>query len=68
MHNKKRPSKVRLLKRSLIGLFIPAKPNVTLVNNKEENYSHYYFPKNLCDGIELITAIERITRKMQQRR
>ncbi len=56
-------SNVRSLTLSIMGLFVTKKPNVTRLNHKDEYYKNYYFPKNLCDGVELIAAIERITKK-----
>lgn len=54
---------VRSLTLSIIGLFVTKKPNVTRLNHKNEYHKNYYFPQNLCDGVELIAAIERITKK-----
>lgn len=36
---------------------------MTRLNHKDEYYKNYYFPKNLCDGVELIAAIERTSKK-----
>jgi hypothetical protein len=46
-----------------MGLFGANKPNVTRLNHKDEYYKNYYFPKNLCSGIELVAAIERTSNK-----
>jgi len=59
----KRSSKVRMLTRSLMGLFVTKKSNITFLNRKDEYYRHYYFPKNLCTGIELVAVIENLNRK-----
>jgi len=59
----KHTSNVRSLTLSIMGLFVTKKSNVTRLNHKDEYYKNYYFPKNLCDGIELIAATERITKK-----
>jgi hypothetical protein len=39
------------------------KPNVTFKNRKEEYYRNYFFSKKLCDGVELIALIERLSKK-----
>jgi predicted DNA-binding transcriptional regulator YafY len=46
-----------------MSLFGANKPNVTRVNCKDQYYKNYYFPKNLCMGVELVAAIERVTKK-----
>ena len=57
-------SKVRSLTRSIVGLFVTKKTNITFLNHKELYYKHYWFPKNLCDGVDLVAAIERTSKKM----
>ena len=52
-----------MLTRSLMGLFVTKKSNITFLNRKDEYYRHYYFPKNLCTGIELVAVIENLNRK-----
>jgi hypothetical protein len=59
----KHTSKVRLLTRTLIGLFVTKKPNATFLNHKDEYYKHYWFNKKLCDGITIVAAIERTNKK-----
>jgi len=59
----KHSSKVRRLTLSIMGLFGANKPNVTRLNHKDEYYKNYYFPKNVCDGIEFIAKIERTSKK-----
>jgi hypothetical protein len=59
----KRASKVHKLTHSIISLFGLAKPNVTLRNYKEIYYKHYYFPKNLCEGIDFVAALECTSKK-----
>ena len=46
-----------------MGLFVTRKRNVTFVNHKEDYFKQYYFNHKLCDGIELVAEIERITKK-----
>jgi hypothetical protein len=46
-----------------MSLFGANKTNVTFLNHKDEYYKAYWFNKKLCDGVELIAAIERITKK-----
>jgi hypothetical protein len=59
----KHTSNVRSLTRSIMGLFVTKKPNVTSLNHKDEYYRNYYFPKNLCTGIDLVAKIERTNKK-----
>jgi transposase len=56
-------SKVRSLTRSLMRLFVTKKRNVTRLNRKDDYYRDYYFKKKLSDGIELVAAIERTSKK-----
>lgn len=63
MHKMKHHSKLSALTRSLMRLFIPAKSNKTLLNRKDDNYTHYYVNKRLAEGIDFISAIEGITKK-----
>jgi hypothetical protein len=44
-----------------MGLFFTGKSNVTFLNHKDEYYTHYYFPENLCNGIKIVADIERTT-------
>jgi len=46
-----------------MALFVTKKPNVTRLNHKEEYYRDYYFPQNLCTGIELVAKIEQTSKK-----
>jgi hypothetical protein len=46
-----------------MGLFVTKKPNITYLNHKDEYYNAYYFNKKLCDGVDLVAAIERTTKK-----
>jgi len=46
-----------------MALFGLSKPNITLKNYKEFYFKHYYFPKNLCEGIDFVAAIERTSKK-----
>jgi hypothetical protein len=57
-------SGVKAVGRSIRGLFIPNKPNVTHINHKDQYFNAYYLPKNLCEGIELVAALEHITKKL----
>ena len=56
-------SRMKLATRSIRALFSPYKPNVTFLNHKDEYYKDYYFPKTLCDGIEMIAAVELCSKK-----
>jgi hypothetical protein len=56
-------SKVPSLIRSIMGLFVTRKKNVTFINRKEDYFKKYYFNHKFCDGIELVAGIERITKK-----
>ncbi len=38
--------------------------NVTRLNHKDEYYKNYYFNKKLCDGIEIVAAEERTSKKL----
>ena len=44
-------------------LFGLSKSNITLTKSKETHYKHYYFPKNMCDGIEFIAKLERCSKR-----
>ncbi len=57
-------SNVRSLTRSIVGLFVTKKTNITFLNHKELYYKHYWFPKNLCDGVGWVAKIERTSKKM----
>ncbi len=46
-----------------MGLFVTKKPNMTFLNHKDEYYKAYWFNKKLCDGIEIVTAIKRTSKK-----
>ena len=63
MHNKKNTSSRRSLIRSITGLFGTKKRNVTLVNHKDDNYTHYYVNKKLADGIDFIAQVQQISKK-----
>jgi hypothetical protein len=56
-------SKVRSLTRAAMGLFVTKKTNVTFLNRKEDYFKKYFVNHKLCDGIELVAGIERITKK-----
>jgi hypothetical protein len=59
----KHPSKVRRLTLSIMGLFVTKKRNTTFLNHKDEYHNHYWFNEKLCDGVEIIAAVERISKK-----
>ena len=59
----KHTSNVRSLTRSIVGLFVTKKGNVTFLNHKDEYFKNYYFNKKLSDGIELVALIEHISKK-----
>jgi hypothetical protein len=63
LQNMKHTSKVRLLTRTVMVLFITKKPNITFLNHKDEYYRDYYFNEKLSNGIELVAQIERVTKK-----
>ncbi len=46
-----------------MALFGLSKTNITLKNHKEFYFKHYYFPQNLCEGIDFVAVIERISKK-----
>ena len=46
-----------------MSLFGTNKSNVTFLNHKDEYYKAYWFNKKLCDGIEIVAAIERTSKK-----
>ena len=48
---------------SITSLFVTRKPNITRLNHKDLYFKSYYFPKNLCDGVNLVAAIERTSKK-----
>lgn len=55
MLHKKRSDR---LTRSIKTLFGTKKPNITRLNHKEIYYRDYYFPKNVCNGIDAVAKIE----------
>jgi len=59
----KHQSKVSALTRSIIGLFVTKKPNITHLNHKEEYYNAFYFNHKLCDGVKLVADIEGSSKK-----
>ena len=63
MHKINHRSKIRMLTRSIMGLFGSNKRNITLKNHPNIYYKHVYFPKNLYEGIELIALMERTSKK-----
>jgi len=52
-----------LLTRSIMSLIGVSKSNVTFLNHKDQYYRCYWLPENLCNGIELISQLERTTKK-----
>ena len=56
-------SKLKLVSSSIKGLFGVNKPNVTHINHKDLYYNAYYFPKQLCDGVDMVSAIELCSKK-----
>jgi hypothetical protein len=46
-----------------MSLFGASKTNVTFLNHRDEYYKAYWFNKKLCDGVELIAAIEHTSKK-----
>ena len=56
-------SKIRALTHAVVGLFTANKPNVTFQNRKDQYHKHYWFPENLCIGIEFVAEAERISKK-----
>jgi hypothetical protein len=63
MHKTNRLSKLSVLKRSIMGLFVENKQNVTLKRRKNDYYKHHYLNSKLSEGIELVALSERISRK-----
>ena len=59
----RRSSRLRSLTGSILGLFGTKKPNITFINRKNEYYRNYYFPKQLCDGIDMVSAVELCSKK-----
>ena len=57
MQKQTRPS---LLKKAILGTF---KPNVTRLKRKDLYFNSYYFPENICDGVDLVAALERTSKK-----
>lgn len=55
--------KARSLRRSIMHLFGSKNHNITRENHRDDYFRNYYFNKELCDGIELIASIERMTKK-----
>ena len=51
------------IKGAVNRLFGLSKPNVTRVNHKDQYYKNYYFPKNMCRGIEKIAKLERCSKR-----
>lgn len=59
----KHHSKVRFLTRSILGIFVPKKPNVTIKNHQDEYFTTVYIHKNMADGISLVANVEKISKK-----
>ena len=56
-------SKVKALKRAIMGLLGTSKSNITRLTHKDLYFKSYYLPENLCKGIDFITQIERTSKK-----
>ncbi len=63
LQNMSNPSRIGAVTRSIMHLFSANKRNITFINHKDLYYKHYWLSKNLCDGIELVAAIERLSKK-----
>jgi hypothetical protein len=63
LYKKKHHSKVRSLTRSIMRIFLPKKPNVTINNHHNEYFTTVYIQKNMADGIAMVANIERISKK-----
>lgn len=59
----KSPSRLRSLSRSITGIFVAKKPNVTRLNHKSQYFKNYYFSEGLCIGIDLIADQRQCSRK-----
>ena len=57
------PSRIGAVTRSIMHLFSAKKSNITFINHKDLYFKHYWLSKNLCDGIEIVAAIERTSKK-----
>ena len=59
-----KPRRVKALSKALTGLFVNKKTdNVTLLNHRDIYYKHYYFPRNLCDLIDIVSRMDSISKK-----
>jgi hypothetical protein len=54
--------KVKALTRMIMGIFTTKTPNITRINHKDLYFKNYYFPENLCKGIDIIAQIERTSK------
>jgi hypothetical protein len=59
----KSPSKLKSLTRSITGIFVTNKSNVTRLNHKDQYFRSYYFREGLCIGIALVADQRRCSKK-----
>jgi hypothetical protein len=55
--------KAKALIRSIMGLFVTKKPNITRLNHRDVYFKCYFFPENLCNGIGIVAKIERTSKR-----
>ena len=53
MHKFGENPRFRSLKNGIKGALQPKKPNITLLNRKDDYFRHYYFPISTCLAIEI---------------
>jgi hypothetical protein len=58
-----RSKNIGLLTRSLLGLFVTKKPNITFLMHKDAYYKAYWLDQKLSEGVELVAKIENLTKK-----
>ena len=59
----KSPSKLKSLTRSISGIFVTKKPNVTQLNHKDQYFKNYFFREGLCLGIEFVAEHQKCSKK-----
>ena len=61
-----KPRRVKAFSKALTGLFVDRPTvNVTRLNHRDIYYKHYYFPRNLCDLIDIVSWMDRISKKLR---
>jgi hypothetical protein len=51
------------LTRSIMGLIVTKKPNITRLNHKDVYFKCHFFPENFCNGIDIVAEIVRTNKR-----